>query len=107
MGSDAQLTNKRNLTCRVFAVCGARQAGRTGDKKMEGEDWMTMAKRDGYYSLTIQLPEIVWDALRRDSDTGSRSVTRIVTDVLAKHYRIERALLPMPKRTKPKVRSDR
>ncbi len=60
---------------------------------------MTAPASFEYHSLTIQLPKVIWDALRRDSSIGSRkSVTRIVTQVLAEHYRIERTQLPKRKR---------
>ncbi len=66
---------------------------------------MAMTKsRDGFRVLFVQVPEVLFNALSRDADAEHGSLARVVTRILAKHYKVNPTSLPQPKRAgrKPK-----
>ncbi len=66
---------------------------------------MAMTKeRDGFRVLFVQLPEQLWELANRDADAGGESLARVVTRILAKHYKVNPASLPQPKRAGRKPR---
>jgi hypothetical protein len=64
---------------------------------------MTKA-RDGFRVLFVQVPEALWDAVNGDAEQEGGSLARVVTRILAKHYRVNPATLPKPKRAGRKPR---
>lgn len=54
--------------------------------------------------MNAQIPIVIWDKLCADAQKSGDSATKVLTRILQKHYRIDPASLPAPKRAgrKPK-----
>lgn len=55
-------------------------------------------EREGYHNLTTQIPQVVWDAISKEADLTGESAAKIITRIVAKHFRIKPDVLPKPKR---------
>jgi hypothetical protein len=55
-------------------------------------------RRPDYHNWSLQIPAVLWEALNRDADAKGVSVTKVLTGILADHYRVKAKDLPKPKR---------
>lgn len=55
-------------------------------------------EKEGYHTLFVQIPEVVWEAICKQADETGASVTYLVIQALAKNWRIGKDQLPPPKR---------
>jgi hypothetical protein len=56
-------------------------------------------KREGYHNVFVQLPEACWDAVSREADESGESAAKVLSRIIAKHYKIPSSALPKPKRS--------
>lgn len=54
-------------------------------------------QRDGFHNATIQISRSAWAALCADAEEKGDSVTRLVNEILHKHYKIPLNKIPAPK----------
>lgn len=56
--------------------------------------------------MVAQIPDVIWEAMTADAEEQGTSITHVLTDILRRHYKIDRAMMPKPKKAgrKPKPR---
>lgn len=62
-------------------------------------------KREGWHNVSLQFPDVVWDALVADADERGVTITMALAEVLRKVYRIPREKMPALRRAGRKPKS--
>lgn len=55
-------------------------------------------QRKGFHTIGAEIPVALWEKLCAEADMAGESATKTLTRILAKHYKVDTATLPKPKR---------
>lgn len=61
------------------------------------QDTMTK-RRPGYHNLSLQIPEVLWVALWREAEESGDSASKVLTRILARHYKVGKEEMPKPRK---------
>jgi len=57
-----------------------------------------MKDKEGFHKVGMYLPEIVWEAVQREARRQGQSAYKVMSLILADHFKVPRDKLPKPKK---------